>query len=217
MAGYIRGFVEKKHESWDDWEFVCRVDPLVGSQGDFKYLLLAKDKFSLFEPFPYSEGFPEDMSIDTKAHVAGVESEDVEEAFREYVDSGSTPTYLRSMSLSELLEFDWDEGIEDKELDELREEVQEKYPNNFDSEKLDIFKLQNYGKKKIWYYDDSFSIEEIKSLVDGDKIEKKGKKLYLERKTRREILPESWFRLLDLMEFFKDHGENVRFIFYWHH
>jgi len=221
MPGYLHGFIEKKHEIFDDWEFVGRLDPLVGSQGAFKYLVLGTGYFKYFKPFPYSEGFPEDITVDTKDLMCGV---CFEEEFEDFVDNHiGEYSCARSVELEEVQDVDWDKGISEENLDKLKSEFNEDYPDNFYEGRLEsYFKLvdlddnQVLDQQESWYEADFLSKDEIKKLVNGKTVETDGKRLTLELKTRRDHLPESWFRLLHLMEYFKEHNEKVRFIFYRH-
>lgn len=235
MPGYINGFIEKKMWDYEDldmgdtplehqWTFVSKVHPFTGSQGDFRDIAFGIRKFSYLDPFPHKKGIPEGITPELKELILGITpwEEDLDEAFEGYMNNHGD-SKSRYTTVSMLDGFKWNEGLSDENLEELRNSIKEE--DYIHRDKLQAFKLMDSTGKEyheesrngIWYSDSNISKEEAKKLALGDEIEIKGQKLHLKRRTRKEILPNLWFELLDLLKNLKKDNEEVRLFFYWHH
>lgn len=228
MPGYVRGFVEREFAS--QWEFVCRVDPFTGSQGQFKYVLFGTDWASPLGPVVHTEGFPDDLAPATKLAMLGrpgdsldrLSGSDLDEQFREF-RTGSGHANHRHVSLAELLEFDWDRSISD----EGRSELVEAEPRERTSAVRWLFELvdstgtdyRDWERTDDWDWRTEFDqAATVDALLRGARVETGDRVVSLRPRSRREILPDTWFDLLELLsdDFVAGHRA-VRFVFYWHH
>jgi len=220
MPGYIQGVIEKQM-GIGKWEFLSRIEPFTGSQGNFKYMAFGMKRFRFLEPFPHDRGFPEDLSLQSKAVISLNE-------YRQHLDEPIAEFECglkkrRTVLLSDIKDIDWDKGISDENLQRLREEYDSKEEyHEGDYRNLEVFELtdsegNSLSEKNLsWYRKEDITDEMISSLVAGDTIDFRNRKVSLERKSRRELLPESWFKLLDLLDIFHEDHE-IRFVFGWHH
>lgn len=219
MPGYIRGFVERK--TGGEWEFVSTVDSFTGSQGDFKYAMFGTGRFSYLEPVTHEDGFPDDLTVMTKLNMIKfyrtdslnrVEGGDkLEQRYQDQIfGKESSVSGRRTMKLSEMLEFDWNKGVSDEKMEELREN-----PENIERNLLDPFVLRDPEAREVSEWRHDISDEKLQKLFRRKTVDYSGREVHLERKSRRQLVPEAWFDLLDLLG--KMRTEDVRFVFYWHH
>jgi hypothetical protein len=233
MPGYLRGFVERGYELDEDkmkWELISRTDPLFhASQSTFKYVVLGK---RYFDPFPFTEGFPEDISKGAKAIIGDPKPEEtIEEAYEGSTENGSPVKRRRVVEMSDMRDMDWEERVSDDWVEYLKNEVPDRdyvFPAAARSFKLLDSEGDRYvekystdiGKDDHWGYLEFIDVDEFMSLVEGESVIHDGIKLQLERKTKREMLPERWFKLLEWVDSVANPDIGVyeaRFIFYWHH
>lgn len=230
MPGYIRGFVER--EFADQWEFVCRVDPFTGSQGSFKYVFFGTRAASALGPVVHTKGFPDDLAPSTKLAMLGrggngldrLSGEDLHERFRSFRERLSDHTPPRHVSLERLRAFDWDRGIDDEARAELADGELERSPYRVlrlfelvDADGRDFEEWEEPTEEDDWRQELDRG-ETLEALLRGERVETDGKTVSLRPRSRREILPETWFELLELLSHDWAAGHrSVRFVFYWHH
>lgn len=239
MPGYIRGFVEQ--EFADRWEFVCRVDPFTGGQGAFKYVFFGTGYASAFDPVVHTRGIPDDLGASTKLMLLSNgrlrdldkrSNEDLHEEFQQFEEH---MVYPRHVTLDQLLSFDWDRGLDDATREEMVEEglrfldpetTPERGPCpewvsqcglgrlfelvDTDGTLHEEWAPEEAGswRERILHRDD------LASILLGEPFQFDGRTARLRSKSRRELLPDSWFTLLELLA--RSHRD-VRFVFYWHH
>jgi hypothetical protein len=235
VPGYIRGFVER--EFADGWTFVCRVDPFTGSQGTFKYLMFSSRNLRFLDPPPHTEGFPDDLAPETKLAILGrylpsldrLSDQDLEKKFEE---EKSKKGYKRHATLGQLSRFDWDRGISYENWEQLYAEVIEDSSSQDLStheltQLLDLFELVDidgidYGDWETttdgprgWRRQ---AVEDglFEDLLSWELVTFQDRSVRLRKRTRREMLPDHWFRLLATLER-ASYGREVRFIFFWEH
>lgn len=235
MPGYVRGFVER--EFADRWEFVCRVDPFTGSQGSFKYVLFGTGFASPLDPVVHAEGLPDDLAPATKLAMIGrhrdalgrLSNEDLNGRFREFREGLAGTPSPRHVSLAELLAFDWDRGIDD----ETRAALAENGADGSLRRALRLFELVDAdGTAYAEWAPEGMESEDgteqggrrwrrriaergdAAALVSGDRVEFEGRTVSLRPRSRRELVPDRWFELLDLLA---GDRRTVRLVFYWHH
>lgn len=227
MPGYVRGFVER--EFADRWEFVCRVDPFTGSQGAFKYVFLGTRWASALEPVVHTEGIPDDLAPATKLVMMGrtaeamdrLSNEDLHERFQSYAGSDSDVGHPRHVTLEELQSFDWEQTISEERWQDLAERTDE--PRR----ELRLFELVDTDGTEYdeWAPDgaDGWRLrvggtDDAAALLDREWIEFDGRTVALRPRSRRELLPDSWFDLLELLAHdYHQSYQDVRLTFYWHH
>jgi hypothetical protein len=227
MPGYIRGFVER--EFADRWELVCRVDPSTGSQGTFKYVFFGTGWASQLEPVVHTKGLAEELAPATKFAMMGRHQDaferhsntDLHRQFQTFRDRLTDHTPPRHVTLEELLDFDWEAGVnEDARIDLAN--------NGFESvahKELRLFKLVDddgtpyaeWGPEEADGWRSQLAdTEELHSLLEGEWIEFADEWVTLRAQSRHELLPEKWFDLLRLLYREGDYRD-VRFSFFWHH
>lgn len=234
MPGYIRGFLERGYEIGEGemkWELISRTDPLFHSnQGSFKYIVLGT---RYFDPFPFTEGLPENISKGAKSIIGDPNPEDtIKEAYERKLHRENSPIKNRRVvEMSDLRDMSWSEEISDDWIGYLKEEVPER--GHIFSAAARGFKLvdgegdkykekysTDIGKDDHWGRLDFIDVDEFMSMIDGEEIIHDGVKLRLERRTKREMLPDRWFQLLERVDSIADPDRDIyeaRFIFYWHH
>lgn len=230
MPGYIYGFVERAYA--DGWQFVTRVDPITGSQGAFKYVMFSSKRFRFLDPPPHTVGLPDDLAPETKLAILGrylpslerLSHEDLEERFEARTEQMG---HERHASLAELREFDWDRGISYENWERLRAEVAGTSPTANLARVLRAFELVDTDGTD---YQDWETADEDRSdwrrrvVEDGlaedllglESVTFDGRSARLRKRTRREILPDGWFRLLATLDR-ASYGREVRFTFFWEH
>ncbi len=229
MPGYLNTYLEKKMPG-GEWKFLTNVRPFIGSQGNVKYVLLSLEWAKHLEMPSSSDSLPKDISDLTKINMMSnywgtdvVEEGELQGRFTKFRGEIGT---RKVMKLNDINDFEWNQGISEENLEKLKTEVEEN--NSFNSNYLRIFKIKDdedkYFKNKgngILQLDDERHIldkEEVRELILNGKLEKNTKKLVLEKKTKKELLPQYWFDFLELSnQRFWHKKENIRFILYWTH
>lgn len=228
MPGYLNSHIESKYD--DEWRYLTNVRPLIGAQSNIKYVLLGLKWARYLEMPSSSSSLPNDISDLTKMNMmsdywengSGIfEEEDLQELYSKYRGGIGT---TKVMKLDEINDFKWDEGISEENLEKLKTEVEQK--NRFNVDYLRIFKIFDEEGK---YYefngvlqsdDEEYDLdrEEVRKLILNGKLEKNSKSFVLEKKSKRELIPQSWFDLLELINRrFRYKSEDIRFILYWTH
>lgn len=229
MPGYIRGFVER--EFADGWEFVTRVDPFTGAQSDFKYLVFGMKQFEYLEPPPHTEGFPADLGPATKLAIFGrhgdpmqrLSNQDLEERFETTREDMRRERYS---TLADLRAFDWDSAISYENWERLRADAAETDRTIRLSQLLGPFELVDEDGTDYadWASTDGGTQWRWKAaeeglaaaLLDWELVSFEGRTARIRKRTRREILPDHWFRLLVTLDE-ASHWRQVRFVFFWEH
>ncbi|WP_415382330.1 hypothetical protein [Halosimplex sp. TS25] len=229
MPGYIRGVVEQKFG--DSWELVSRVEPITGSQGTFKYVMLTTKWASYLDPLPGTEGLPEDLSVGAKLSMLGFASRSLDRFSNADLDAAfDTLTgdmkHEQHVSLDELTAFDWGQGISRPAWERMREEYAESKPYPHEYRPLRLFELVDADGTPYeqWESDDARDCwrtrvtrqELVGPLLHREWIEIDGRQAHLRERTRKEMLPIHWFRLLATLDDASRHRD-VRFTFYWVH
>lgn len=233
MAGFLNGYVEWRLN--EDWRYLTTVQPFTGSQTSAKYVLLGIKWARYLETPSDNNSIPDDVSSLTKINMMSYwsgaekifEGENVEERYSTYKGSIGT---TQVMSLEDINKFDWDKGISEENLERLKEDVREN--EHFDFSYLtELFEVHD-GAGNVYearHYEDgvmfkgnkedyNLSQEEVRDLILEEQLEYKSKRFILRKKTRREILPRTWFDLTELLNLrYGQQSKDTRFILYWTH
>lgn len=260
MGLSVEGVVEARYRSDADWKFVCKIDNVLATDNDvtFRDFILGREKFELIDPIPDDRGFPDDLSITTKAVMAGYliymenrgsHEESLDEHFK-YVFgrelSKPEKCLSKHFTLYEYKESGWADNIKDKQLDELKKRLDEgnsiedyifhrsdmrpyfefTKPNGYKR----VLEHMNGREIELVLNDETFVTEKLpdnkfysKNYSQSEEIDIKDitnkdteygkRKIPIRKRPVRESLPESWLKLLELLETTYD-ADNIRFIFY---
>lgn len=229
MPGYIRGVVEQ--EFGNSWELVSRVEPITGSQGTFKYVMLSTRWASYLDPLPSTAGLPGDLSVGAKLSMLGFAAPSLDRFSNADLDEKfdtlrGDMKHEQHVSLDELIAFDWERGISRSAWEQLREDYAESKPHSHAYRPLRLFELVDAGETPYEQWESGEDRDGWRSrvteqqlvepLLRRERIELDGRQAYLRERTRKEMLPIHWFRLLATLDDASRHRD-VRFTFYWVH